>query len=178
VPPRPRPLHAPATPAPSGRPVTAELATPGATERLGERLADRVRPGDVVALSGGLGAGKTTLARAVIHALARRDGVDIGEVPSPTFTLVQTYEFIVASVHHFDLYRIKRPEEAIELGIEDAFAFGISLIEWPEKLGAFLPADRLDIELSMGTAPTGRIAVIRGHGSWAARVEGLADDRA
>ena len=173
-----RPIQGAPKAASSDMPPTAKLATLNATERFGERLAGIVRPGDVIALSGGLGAGKTTLARAVIRALARRDGIDVGEVPSPTFTLVQTYELDVASVHHFDLYRIKRPEEAIELGIEDAFGFGISLVEWPEKLGAFLPDDRLEIELSLGTAPTERIAVIRGHGSWAARVESLADDRA
>jgi tRNA threonylcarbamoyladenosine biosynthesis protein TsaE len=159
-------------------PPAVKLTSLDATERFGERLAQLVRPGDVVALSGGLGAGKTALARAVIRALGRREGIDIEEVPSPTFTLVQTYELKLASVHHFDLYRIKRPEEAIELGIEDAFAAGISLIEWPEKLGGFLPADRLDIELSLGTSPTERIGTIRGHGSWAARVESLVDDRA
>jgi tRNA threonylcarbamoyladenosine biosynthesis protein TsaE len=157
-------------------PLTLTLVDPEATERLGARVADRVGPGDVVAIAGSLGTGKTTLARAIIGALARRDGRTIEEVPSPTFTLVQIYEFSGATVHHFDLYRLRRPDEAIELGIEDAFASGISLIEWPERLGALLPRDRLEIALRLGQAPSERVAVLHGHGTWARRIEGLVDD--
>jgi tRNA threonylcarbamoyladenosine biosynthesis protein TsaE len=156
--------------------LTVRLADRAATERLGGRLADLARPGDVIALAGELGAGKTTLARGVIHALARRFGRTEEEVPSPTFTLVQSYDFPVATVHHFDLYRIARPEEAVELGIDEAFAAGISLIEWPERLGPLLPADRLDIELRADGARRSRLAAIRGRGSWEARAKGLADD--
>jgi len=156
--------------------LTVELAGLAATERLGARLAGLARPGDVIALAGGLGTGKTTLARAFIHALARRYGLPEEEVPSPTFTLVQSYDFPIATVHHFDLYRIVRPEEAVELGIEEAFAAGISLLEWPERLGPLLPADRLDVELTMGGAPETRRAVIRGRGDWTQRAAGLADD--
>jgi tRNA threonylcarbamoyladenosine biosynthesis protein TsaE len=157
-------------------PLTMELADRAATGRLGERIADRARPGDIIALAGGLGTGKTTLARAFIHALARRYGLAEEEVPSPTFTLVQSYDFPIATVYHFDLYRIARPEEAIELAIEDAFAAGISLVEWPERLGRLLPGDRLDVELRMGAAPEARHAVIRGHGGWTQRAASLADD--
>jgi tRNA threonylcarbamoyladenosine biosynthesis protein TsaE len=157
--------------------LTLRLTSEAETERLGERVAAMLRPGDLVALSGGLGAGKTTLARTVIRALARRRGVEVDDVPSPTFTLVQTYDLPGAAVHHFDLYRLKRPEETIELGIEDALATGISLIEWPEKLGDHLPAERLDVELSLGAAATERVAAFRGHGGWAARMGSLADDR-
>ena len=97
-----------------------------ATERLAHFLAQELQPGDLVTLSGGLGAGKTTLARAIIQTLA--DDPEL-EVPSPTFTLVQTYETPTALVWHFDLYRLKDPQEAVELGIEDALSDGIVLIE-------------------------------------------------
>jgi tRNA threonylcarbamoyladenosine biosynthesis protein TsaE len=157
-------------------PLILTLSDLDATMRLGERLASLVRKGDVVALSGGLGTGKTTLARAVIRALARRGDRAVDEVPSPTFTLVQTYDLPDVAVHHFDLYRVKRPDEVIELGIEDAFASGVSLIEWPERLGDLLPSDRLEIELRLGGTPGERIAVIHGHGAWSARAQDLGDD--
>jgi tRNA threonylcarbamoyl adenosine modification protein YjeE len=90
-------------------------------------------------------------------------------VPSPTFTLVQTYPFARYTVHHFDLYRIAEEGELRELGFEEALA-GVSLIEWPERLGAFLPADRLDVALSSGNGPETRIAEITPHGSWRGRL--------
>lgn len=107
-------------------------------------------PGDVVALVGDLGAGKTTFARALIAAFAAEAGEVPPEVPSPTFTLVQTYEFPRAALWHFDLYRIERPDDALELGIEEALAEGIALIEWPERLGGFLPARRIEVHLDFG----------------------------
>ena len=97
-------------------------------------------------------------------------------MPSPTFTLVQSYEFGAVTVYHFDLYRIERPEDAYELGIEDAFAEGVSLIEWPERLGLLLPENRLDIVLLQGHGPDARIAEITGAGDWPARLEGLVQD--
>ena len=93
-------------------------------------------------------------------------------MPSPTFTLVQTYDFPGLSVWHFDLYRLKSPEDAYELGIEDAFASAVSLIEWPERLGPLLPAERLDIALEFENGEKRR-ARISGTGAWAARLEGL-----
>ena len=102
----------------------------------------------MIALKGELGAGKTSFARAFIRAR----GGDDDEVPSPTFTLVQIYELPGATIWHFDLYRLRDPEEAWELGIEDAFRDGISLIEWPERLGALLPARRLEIALELSAA--------------------------
>src|SRR5215217_6892747 len=123
--------------------IVAELPDEAATAALAARIAALARPGDVIALRGELGAGKTSLARAFIRA---RGGA--GEVPSPTFTLVQVYEFGDAAIWHFDGYRLRDPDEAWELGIEDAFRDGISLIEWPERLGPLLPPRRLEITLS------------------------------
>lgn len=107
-----------------------------ATEQLGAMLAARLRIGDVVGLKGELGTGKTTLARAILRAAAE-DARLI--VPSPTFTLVEVYETPRGSFWHFDLYRLETPEQVFELGWEEALAEGISLIEWPERLGSLLP---------------------------------------
>ena len=123
------------------------LASPDATERFGEALAPHLRGGDTIALSGELGAGKSLLARAIIttrlEALGRPE-----EVPSPTFTLVQTYDLGECEAWHADLYRLSGPGEVIELGLEDAFDTTICLVEWPEKLGSLLPERRLDVRLS------------------------------
>jgi len=107
-----------------------------ATEQLGATLAERLRPGDVVALRGALGAGKTTLARAILRAAA---GDPALIVPSPTFTLVEVYETPRGPYWHFDLYRLETPEQVFELGWEEALAEGVVLIEWPERLGSLLP---------------------------------------
>jgi len=107
-----------------------------ATERLGAILAARLKPGDIVGLKGELGAGKTTLARAILRAAS--DDPDL-IVPSPTFTLVEVYETPRGSYWHFDLYRLEAPEQIYELGWEEALAGGIVLIEWPERLGHLLP---------------------------------------
>lgn len=112
------------------------LADETATERLGATLAARLRPGDVVALRGDLGAGKTTLARAILRAAANDPALI---VPSPTFTLVEVYETPLGTYWHFDLYRLEAPEQVFELGWEEARAEGIVLIEWPERLGPLLP---------------------------------------
>ncbi|MBX6368903.1 MAG: tRNA (adenosine(37)-N6)-threonylcarbamoyltransferase complex ATPase subunit type 1 TsaE [Rhodospirillales bacterium] len=140
---------------PATVPEVVDLADEEATLALGARLALDAAPGDVFALGGALGSGKTTLARGFIRALTRPDE----EVPSPTFTLVQTYETPKGTIWHFDLYRLEDPEEAWELGIEEAFASGISLIEWPERLGSLLPARRREILLEI--AGEGRRARIR-----------------
>lgn len=114
----------------------------------------------MVALFGDLGAGKTSFARGVIAEFAREAGQPVPEVPSPTFTLVQTYEFPRAALWHFDLYRIERPDDAFELGIEEALAEGIALIEWPERLGTLLPARRIDVRLAFaGDAEARDIAI-------------------
>ena len=107
-----------------------------ATDQLGATLAARLRIGDIIGLKGELGAGKTTLARAILRAAAE-DARLI--VPSPTFTLVELYESPHGTFWHFDLYRLETPEQVFELGWEEALAEGISLIEWPERLGPLLP---------------------------------------
>ena len=107
-----------------------------ATDQLGATLATRLRIGDVVGLKGELGAGKTTLARAILRAAAE-DARLI--VPSPTFTLVEVYETPRGSFWHFDLYRLETPDQVFELGWEEALAEGISIVEWPERLGPLLP---------------------------------------
>jgi tRNA threonylcarbamoyladenosine biosynthesis protein TsaE len=142
------------------------LASLAATEALAVRIAGLARPPDVVALRGGLGAGKTSFARLFIAARAGRPL----EVPSPTFTLVQSYDLPGGTIWHFDLFRLKLADEAWELGIEQAFADGISLIEWPERLGALLPEDRLDLTLEPGATPDSRVATLEAHGSWRDRL--------
>lgn len=141
------------------------LPDPAATLDLGRRLGARLAPGDVVCLSGGLGAGKTTLARGAIEAWTGQ----LEEAPSPTYTLVQTYDGARGQLWHVDLYRLKRPEEAWELGLEDAFFDAACLIEWPERLEGQLPRDRLDIALTQDGE--GRRAMLAGAGRWSSRVD-------
>ncbi|RST88442.1 tRNA (adenosine(37)-N6)-threonylcarbamoyltransferase complex ATPase subunit type 1 TsaE [Aquibium carbonis] len=124
-------------------PFDIGLADEAATRRLGEDLALALKPGDLVCLEGDLGAGKTTLARAFLRAMA--DDPDL-EVPSPTFTLVQTYDLRVP-VHHLDLYRLGAADEIDELGVEEMIASGIVLVEWPERAAGRLPPAALTIRL-------------------------------
>ncbi len=131
------------------------------TEQLARHLAPHTAPGDVIGLCGPLGSGKTAFARAFIRA---RLGRPAEEVPSPTFTLVQLYEHAAGAIWHFDLYRLDGPEDAYELGIEDAFAGAISLIEWPEKLGDLMPADWLQVQLVPGEDEEARLITITPHG--------------
>jgi tRNA threonylcarbamoyladenosine biosynthesis protein TsaE len=154
--------------APRHHDLIIDLEDEQATSALACRLGPHLRPGDVVALRGDLGAGKTAFARALIQSLGDPDD----EVPSPTFTLVQTYETPAGSIWHFDLYRLSGPDEVIELGWDEVRADGIALVEWPDRLGSLLPADRLDIAISFGGAgPDARRAVLTGHGGWATRLE-------
>lgn len=126
------------------------LASPEASHALGVRLAAVVRPGDVIALSGELGAGKTSIARGLLAAL----GLE-GEAPSPSFAIVQPYEppEVRMPVLHVDLYRIEHPDEAEELGLDDARADSLLIVEWPERLGADAWPDAL--WLSLEVAPDG-----------------------
>lgn len=139
-----------------------EIALPDAdaTVALGRRLGAGLACGDVVCLSGGLGAGKTTLARGVIEAWTGQ----AQDAPSPTYTLVQTYDGARGELWHVDLYRLKGPGDAWELGLEDAFAEAACLIEWPERLMGQLPRDRLDIALA--PVEEGRRAALTAHGAW------------
>ena len=136
--------------------VTLILPDDDVTAALGARLAALARPGDVILLSGPIGAGKSHLARAFIRArLGRAE-----EVPSPSFTLVQVYEADGVEIWHADLYRLTHPDEVWELGLDDAFQSAICLVEWPDRLGAHVPPDALWIRLE--AAGEGRRAVIVG----------------
>jgi tRNA threonylcarbamoyladenosine biosynthesis protein TsaE len=161
-------IEPPITPAYDSAVSSWKLVGLAETALLAARLAPLLRAGDVVALSGELGAGKTFFARAVIQALGGPE-----EVPSPTFTLVQTYDLAPVPVWHFDLYRLTKPEDAHELDIEDAFVDAISLIEWPERLGALLPADRLDVHLTFGAKEDERVVTLSGGPSWLERLKDL-----
>ena len=155
----------------SGR-LTVALADLDATARLAAALAPLLHPGDVVALEGDLGAGKTAFARALIRELTGGEE----EVPSPTFTLLQTYEAPDFDIWHFDLYRLEKPEDAFELGIEDAMADGVTLIEWPDRLGRYLPRGRLVVRMDYADGEAARIATLSGGEDWPARLEALTLD--
>ena len=139
--------------------------------RLAAYLSLDVHPGDVIALEGDLGAGKTTFARSLIGCLSEGG---VTEVPSPTFTLIQCYELARMTVFHADLYRLASETEAAEIGLEDALATGLTLIEWPDRIRALLPPDRLDLDLAEGSAADRRRITLTGHGTWAPRLERLA----
>lgn len=141
-----------------------DLPDAEATMALGVRLAAAMQTGDVVLLRGDLGAGKTTLARGLIAAWT---GVD-EDAPSPTYTLVQVYEAARGPLWHMDLYRLQDAEEALELGLEDALIEAVTIIEWPERLGAFAPANRIEVDLS--TQGGGRQARMRAFGRLAGAV--------
>ncbi len=137
------------------------------TKRLGAVLANIACAGDVICLFGELGAGKSTLARAFVRALC---GMDT-DVPSPTFTLIQGYDAPDFSIVHADLYRLEDPEDIIELGLVETFAEAVTLIEWPERLGRFLPNERLDLNLRTDSTG-GRMAHLVAHGvQWGNRFE-------
>lgn len=145
--------------------VSLALPDEAATRALGARLAPVLRPGDILALWGDLGAGKSTLARGLIQAAM---GEEI-EVPSPTFTLVQIYDLPDYQLWHMDLYRLDDPEDVFELGVEDAFAEAASVIEWPDRMGAYLPLHRLDVRIEQSDA--GRQAMLSAPpGAWHGRL--------
>lgn len=135
----------------------------GAMDDLGVRIAGKLRAGDVVAISGELGAGKTTLARSIIAALGHR-----GEVPSPSFTIFETYDLALPAVHA-DFYRLERTEEVMELGLEDYREGAVLIAEWPEKAGGFAQEPGcLSIMLEM--ADEGRVAVVEAGADWLGRM--------
>jgi tRNA threonylcarbamoyladenosine biosynthesis protein TsaE len=136
-----------------------------ATERLAAQVADRARAGDAVLLEGGLGAGKSAFARAFLRHAA---GDPTLEVPSPTFTLVQSYQLPRWRAHHFDLWRLAGPDSLVELGWEDSL-HDVVLVEWPDRLGALRPAEALTVTLNP-LSEWGRRIVLHG---WRARLEGV-----
>jgi tRNA threonylcarbamoyladenosine biosynthesis protein TsaE len=136
-----------------------------AMERLGGVIAAQLCPGDVVALSGGLGTGKTTLARAIIAALGYQD-----EVPSPSFAIVETYDppAVRLPLVHADFYRLKNPGEADELGLDDYRQGAALLAEWPEMAGGFA-AEPACLSIALETSGTGRIAIVEPGADWLGR---------
>jgi tRNA threonylcarbamoyl adenosine modification protein YjeE len=153
-----------------GSSFTVALPDEQATIKLMIDIAAAIEPGDLITLSGDLGAGKTTFARALIRHLADDDTI---EVPSPSFTLMQSYDLPRFAVTHADLYRLSGPSELAELGFDDIPEKTVVLLEWPDRAAGFLPADRLDIALMLAPQQptTFRNARITGYGAFAARVE-------
>jgi tRNA threonylcarbamoyl adenosine modification protein YjeE len=159
-----------------GASFTVVLPDEQATMRLMVDVASALEPGDVLTLSGDLGAGKTTFARALIRYLA---GDDTIEVPSPTFTLMQTYELPRFPVVHADLYRVTGSSELAELGFDDLPDDAVLVVEWPDRAAGFLPADRIDVTLTLAPKlkPEFRHARVTGYGRCAPRVERIATVR-
>ena len=143
------------------------LNTDADTTRFGAAVAGALRKGEAVCLTGPLGAGKSVLARGLIRQIAPAEP----EVPSPTFTLVQFYHGERLAIAHFDLYRLERADEAFELGLDEALADGAAVIEWAERLGHHLPANRLDVEIEADGAI--RRLRLRAHGAWEGRAIAL-----
>lgn len=133
-------------------------------DALGARIAARLRPGDVVALTGGLGAGKTTLARAVIAALGHR-----GEVPSPTFTILETYDDLDPPLVHADFYRLESAAEVEELGLDDYREGAALLAEWPENAGGFGHEPQC-LKIALESLGNGRVAIVEAGPDWLGRL--------
>ena len=152
--------------------IKIALADADATTALGARIAPLLQVGDAVLLYGPLGMGKSTLARGLIRALTRPDE----DVPSPTFTLVQFYE-TTPPIAHFDLYRLSRPDEAYEIGLDEALDDGCVLIEWPERLGedvSWIAGTNL-LTITITEQGEARLATVSGAGSWDERLQDLHD---
>jgi N-acetylmuramate 1-kinase len=158
---------------PGGSSYAVTLANEQTTARLAADIANMLEPGDLVTLSGDLGAGKTTFARALIRYLARDPAI---AVPSPTFTLMQSYDLPRFPLIHADLYRLSSPRELAELGFEDLPEEAVVLLEWPDRAAGFLPADRLDIAMTLmpQQALEMRAARVTGYGSFVPRIERFA----
>jgi len=154
------------SPAPATLLATATLTGPEATEALARRMAPHLGPGDTLLLEGPVGAGKSHFARALIQTLQAAHG-PVEDVPSPSFTLVQTYAVGPLEIWHCDLYRLGSSDDLIELGLDEAFGGALCLIEWPERLGALAPPDALRLRFEMPAAAPGtrRIAAF-GRSRW------------
>ncbi len=143
-------------------------------DRLAGYLSLFLRAGDFVALDGDLGAGKTTFARALISIVSAGA---VGEVPSPTFTLVQSYDCGRLKLHHFDLYRLSGGGDLRELGLDAALAEGVALVEWPERLGPDMPSDRFVLSFAAAADPERRNLALEGHGRAGRRVQRITEMR-
>lgn len=149
---------------------TLDAASLDDVRRLAELIALKVRPGDVIALRGDLGAGKTTFARALIRCLL---GDETAEVPSPTFPLVQTYDTTRLALSHFDLYRLQGEDDLAEIGFDDAATRGLAIVEWPDRAEGRLGPERLELELSTGATAETRHVALTAFGGWRPRLERL-----
>ena len=160
-----------------GKSFSVTLTDEPATARFAVDIAAALEPGDLVTLSGALGAGKTAFVRALIRHLAGDDAI---EVPSPTFTLLQSYELPQFPLVHADFYRLSGPAELTELGFDDLPEGTVVLLEWPDRVAGFLPPDRLDITFTLAPqlGPQVRNARVVGHGTFSARVERMMQVRA
>tara|TARA_R110000751_G_scaffold2018_13_gene9784 strand:+ start:48355 stop:48792 length:438 start_codon:yes stop_codon:yes gene_type:complete len=143
--------------------VTIALPDLAAMEAFGQRIAARLAPGDVVALSGTLGTGKTTLARAILAALGHT-----GEVPSPTYTIIETYDELSPPVVHADFYRLEHPSEVEELGLDDYREGAVLLAEWPDHAGGFAHEPAC-LAIDLEKVGDGREAVVTPGTSWQGR---------
>ena len=140
---------------------------------LAGQLSELLKTGDVLTFEGKLGSGKTEFCRAIIHSLGYNE-----DVPSPTFNLVQTYEPglddpLIPPVWHMDLFRLESAEDVIELGVEVGFDTAITLIEWPDRMGNYLPLEHLKISLFQGDIEDSRYISFKGSSNWEQRIERL-----
>jgi len=153
-------------PAAAPAPSPLHLASPEATAALAARLAPHLRGGDTLLLEGPIGAGKTHFARHLIGALQRAAGAPAEEVPSPSYTLVQTYRAGPLEIWHADLYRLASADEALELGLDEAFGTALCLVEWPDRLGPAAPAEALTLRFDAGAAGAAGAAGDDAAGRW------------
>ncbi len=148
--------------------ITSNEYTEQEMLQAAQLLAAQLKAGDCLTFHGDLGAGKTTFIRAIIQTLCGAESV-----PSPTFTLVQQYDSPIANLWHFDLYRLKQPDELYELGYEEALINSILFIEWPERAKGLLPPNQLQLHLEPAQDNTKRKVVITGDDVWAKRLSPL-----
>ena len=152
--------------------LTVHTDSPARSCAIAAMLAPRLVPGDVVLMTGDIGTGKTHFARGLIQSLLETPE----DVPSPTYTLVQTYPVPSGELWHADLYRLTNTSEVFELGLIDAFSDAICLIEWPDRLGELAPADALCITMTQGAGDDDRIMEFHWtQGDWAEKLRGIGD---
>ena len=154
--------------------IEIEILDLGGLDEFAAATSEQTLAGHMIGLSGPLGVGKSEFARALIMARSKAMGVPPPrEVPSPTFTLVQTYAMGDQDLSHFDLYRLEGPDDVRELGFDDALDAGPVLVEWPDRLGHLIPENRLDISFAFGEQASTRNVTLVGHGDWVNRLNAL-----
>lgn len=148
------------------------LSNEDETARLADAMVRVLSVGDVVLLAGSIGSGKTHFCRAFVKARLKHDGAPDEDVPSPTFTLVQTYDTGTVEIWHADLYRLTHPDEVEELGLIEAFETQICLVEWPDRLGELAPKDALELTFERGANDTERrLALHSGDPRWRKKLD-------